>query len=148
MKKPKTLTGAVLTAAHNAWRLKDTAKDNYLNSLLSSYSEAAGEYAKDTAYLVCSGKRTVPAKIARFYFAEKKTYPTSLYANIKEYYSTAQDGDRRKLWNNLHKVLQNIPVVDQKEILTVAKEDLYMFFAMLLGYAWCMDLAGYTYLAG
>ena len=147
MKQPKTLTGAVLTAAHDAWRLKDAAKDNYLNSLLASYSKVTGGYAKDTAYLICSGKRTVPVRIARFYSAAVTNYPTSLYADIKEYYSTAQDGNRRKLRNNLNKVLQSIPEADQKEILSVAKEDLYMLFAILLGYAWCMDLVRYTYLA-
>lgn len=158
MKQSKTLTGIILSESFKARQLcgngckKMVSQGEYLRGLLASYEGALGD---DYAQRIIKGKQIVPKSMALHYNDDTHTCPQGLYADIASYYQSASITYQQKmtLRDNLLRILQNIPAIDQTEIMAEVKNcstevyETYMLLAGLLYYAWRTDLAGYTYVA-
>ena len=146
------LTPIVLQATYLIRRLGDTCQERYISSLLMSYTEARGDLNKDSASLMISGKRRVPASIVRHYADSLSLYPSNLYSDITEYYSVLLHKDIQQLYANLCEVLAYIPKVDREIMLratagcTSQLQTACTLFTMMLYYAWCSDLCQYEFL--
>lgn len=158
MKRAKTLTGIILSESFKARQLcgngckKMVSQGEYLRGLLASYEGALGD---DYAQRIITGKQTIPVALAMHYSDDAQICPQDLYTDIVSYYESDSITYQQKmtLQDNLLRILQTIPVIDQTEIMAEVKNcstevyETYMLLAGLLYYAWRTDLAGYTYVA-
>ncbi len=149
------LTPLVFEAAYSVCYLNDSRFEGFLSSLLSSYVQDHGDFLKDTASRMHQGKRKVPKPIARYYASVEWGAPTQLYTDIKQYYELVCSLTfklKDELWVSLLEIVDNLPKADSQGMIEAVDtrksthDKVYLLLAILLDYAWCVDLAEYTYL--
>ena len=156
-----TLTSHVLAASLVArpiykggpgTRAKKASQADHLNGLLASYVEATDDISSSHAHLIFAGKRIIPVSVVMYYSDGTLMCPKELYEDIETYLDapSISHAAKRDLLDNLYTILDIIPKRDRRNIKAAVEactaNKTCMLLTMLLYYAWCIDLAQYTYL--
>lgn len=157
----KTLTEQILTATlgtrpiyggSDGTRKTIASRGQHLSGMFASYVEASNDFSEVYAHYLITGERTVPVSLVRHYADGTSCCPKQLYIDIKTYLDSASipHSARQQLWDDLHRILDEVPTVDSEAMLHAAnvcrENGIYALLTAMLYYAWRIDLAGYTYL--